>query len=291
MASVKLSSALKALVAAPHAQGAALPAPPRAAVTQLFERLATSAAAHGVGEATWLTLGSAALVTLNSPATLCELYTFSASRLQLQGQERVKRAAELAAVMREAGLKSISFSGIPRAINNLGALRSHLEPEVAELLSTSPTRQSTPDSLPSVLSSASALWTSIYAPHSDKLLKKLAHSHPDLPVHILSSHYGPLLADPFTSAPAGHAKVGRVLTSVVAIACLRAQGGVGPQVTSHVFGLRKAGEEPVSEGEEVQGREWLTTEEGATWVLEQVDALVELVTSGRGSSFATRAKL
>lgn len=152
-------------------------------------------------------------------------------------------------------------------------------------------RQPTPTSLPSVLSSASSLWTSIYAPHSDKLLKKLAQSHPDLPVHILSSHYGPLLADPFGAAPPGHAKVGRVLTSVVAIACLRAQGGVGPQVTSHVFGLRKAGEEPPAEGEEVQGREWLTSEEGATWVIEQVDALVELVSSGRGSSFATRAKL
>lgn len=163
--------------------------------------------------------------------------------------------------------------------------------KVLELTPSRSRRQSTPDSLPSVLSSASSLWTSIYAPHSDKLLKKLAQSHPDLPVHILSSHYGSLLADPFTAAPAGHAKVGRVLTSVVAIACLRAQGGVGPQVTSHVFGLRKAGEEPVGEGEEVQGREWLTSEEGATWVLEQVDALVELVTAGRGSSFATRAKL
>ncbi|BGP42262.1 hypothetical protein JCM10449v2_006267 [Rhodotorula kratochvilovae] len=290
MASVKLSPTLKALIAAPHAQGGALPAPPRAAVTQLFERLASSAKENGLGEATWLTLGSAALVTLNSPATLCELHSFATSRLQLQGEERTKRAAEYAAVMREAGLKTISFSGIPRAINNLGALRAHLEPEVAALLSTTPTRQPTPSSLPTVLSSASTLWTSIYAPHASKLLSKLAQSHPDLPVHILSSHYGALLADPFASPPTGHAKVGRVLTSVVAIACLRAQGGVGPQVTSHVFGLRKAGEEP-GEGEEVAGREWLTSEAGAQWVLEQVDALVELMTGGRGASFATRAKL
>ncbi|GAA5824973.1 hypothetical protein JCM3770_001414 [Rhodotorula araucariae] len=291
MAAVKLSPALKALIASPHAQGGALPAPPRAAVTKLFERLASSAKENGLGEATWLTLGSAALVTLNSPATLCELHSFATSRLQLQGEERTKKAAEYAAVMREAGLKSISFSGIPRAINNLGALRAHLEPEVAALLSAAPTRQPTPSSLPSVLSSASTLWTSIYAPHATKLLAKLAQSHPDLPVHILSSHYGALLSDPFAAAPAGHAKVGRVLTSVVAIACLRAQGGVGPQVTSHVFGLRKAGEERPDEGEDVPGREWLTSEAGAQWVLEQVDALVELVSGGRGASFATRAKL
>lgn len=135
MASVKLSSALKALISAPHAQGAPLPPPAHAAVTRALERLASSAAAHGVAEATWLTLGvrissrslpsdtvadppsppqSAALVTLNSPATLCELYTFATSRLQLQGEGRTERAAEIAAIVREVGLKTISFSGIPR---------------------------------------------------------------------------------------------------------------------------------------------------------------------------------
>lgn len=123
-------------------------------------------------------------------------------------------------------------------------------------------------------------------------MKKLAESHPDLPVHILSSHYGPLLADPFTRAPPGHAKLGRVLTSVVAIACLRAQGGVGPQVTSHVFGLRKSLEKGsgAEEEEVVEGQEWLASEEGCKWVLEQVDRIVEVVAGH--STFATyRAKL
>lgn len=77
---------------------------------------------------------------------------------------------------------------------------------------------------------ALALWNSIYDPHSTKLLHKLAESHPDLPVHILNSHYGPLLSDPTPTVGAGSGKVGRVLTSVVAIACLRAQQGVTPQV-------------------------------------------------------------
>lgn len=75
----------------------------------------------------------------------------------------------------------------------------------------------------------------------------------------------------------------------MAIACLRAQGGVGPQVTSHVFGLRKAGEKGSGAEleEKVEGGEWLTTEDGAKWVIEQVDALVQLV---QGPTFA-RAKL
>ncbi|GAA6000540.1 uncharacterized protein JCM10292_000474 [Rhodotorula paludigena] len=295
MASIRLSSALKALIAAPHAQGNAVPAPSLASTTKLFEGLRSSAEQNGLGEATWLTLGSAALVTLNSPETLCQLYSFAASKLDGQ-DDKARRCATIAAVMREAGLKTISFSGIPRAINNLGALQSHLDSDVASLLSTESTRQPTISNLSMVQTNATQLWESIYAPHSSKLLSKLGRSHPDLPVHILSSHYGPLLSDlPTSASPASpdavHAKVGRVLTSVVAIACLRAQGGVGPQVTSHVFGLRKAGEERLEGDEALEGAEWLTSEEGAQWVLEQVDRFVEVVGRGQGATFATRAKL
>jgi hypothetical protein len=87
--------------------------------------------------------------------------------------------------------------------------------------------------------------------------------------------------------------LGRVLTSVIAIACLRSQGGVAPQVTSHVFGLRKSlerGSGAEKEEEKVEGQEWLTSEEGCQWVLEWVDKIVETVTKGQ-SSFGTRARL
>ncbi|GAA6004004.1 hypothetical protein JCM10207_006507 [Rhodosporidiobolus poonsookiae] len=290
MASVRLSAGLRALLAAPHAQGNPLPPPPAAAIRHAFNALSASAEHHGLREVTWLTLGTATLVTLNSPGGLTALYDHAAESRAGAG---VEKKAEYAAVMREVGLKTISFSGIPRAINNLGALRAHLDEEVAARLSTDPTRQPTPETLQTTLSSASSLWTSIYDPHSQKLLTKLSTSHPDLPVHILTSHYGPLLSDPPSPLrrPAGHAKIGRILTSVVAIACLRAQGGVGPQVTSHVFGLLKAGKEELAEEEKVAGGEWLTSEEGARWVVEQVDRLVEAVTSGAGPTFATRAKL
>jgi hypothetical protein len=103
-----------------------------------------------------------------------------------------------------------------------------------------------------------------------------------LPVHILSSHYGPLLADP--ASPSTYpGRLGRVLTSCLAIACLRAEGGVGPQVTSHVFGLKKAGDgiegdaaAPPGVEEEGLGANWhwLTRDEGAEWVLGVVDRLV-----------------
>lgn len=81
--------------------------------------------------------------------------------------------------------------------------------------------------------------------------------------------------------------MGRVLTSVVAVACLRAQTGVGPQVTSHVFGLRKAFEDGSANAEEeVEGGEWLAGEEGNVWLLNAVDRIVEALGEGKGTTFA-----
>lgn len=65
-----------------------------------------------------------------------------------------------------------------------------------------------------------------------------------------------------------------MLTSVIAIAALRAQTGVGPQVTSHVFGLKKSLlEGGGGDGRKLQGQEWLTSDDGVQWVIESVDDL------------------
>jgi hypothetical protein len=75
----------------------------------------------------------------------------------------------------------------------------------------------------------------------------------------------------------------------VAVSCLRAQTGVGPQVTSHVFGLRKAFEDGSykADGEfEVDGGQWLATDEGNVWLLESVDKIVDALGEGKGSSYA-----
>ena len=106
---------------------------------------------------------------------------------------------------------------------------------------------------------------------------------------ILNHEYGALFADPPQLGHESGAKVGRVLTSIVAVACLRAQTGVGPQVTSHVFGLRKAFEDESykAQGEfPVQGGQWLASDEGNVWLLEAVDRIVEALGEGNGSSFA-----
>jgi hypothetical protein len=152
-------------------------------------------------------------------------------------------------------------------------------------------RNSSPTNIDEILARGDALWKSVYHPLDSKLVSKLAESHPDLPIFIINHEYGALFSDP---ASLGHeirpgAKVGRVLMSILAVAVLRAQTGVGPQVTSHIFGLRKAYQDGTykAEGEfPVQGGEWLAGEEGNIWLLGAVDRIVEALGEGKGTSFA-----
>jgi hypothetical protein len=148
----------------------------------------------------------------------------------------------------------------------------------------------TPAVVDDIVKRGQDLWKSVYRPLDSKLTDKLALSHPDLPVHIIESEYGNLFADPSSSSPNTiPAKVGRVLTSLVAVACLRAQTGVGPQVVSHVFGLRKAFEDGSAEapGEEaIEGGRWLASDEGSIWLLGTVDRIVDAIGQGQGTTFA-----
>ncbi|WVQ96925.1 hypothetical protein IAU59_004033 [Kwoniella sp. CBS 9459] len=281
-AAVKLSPAVKSLINAPHAFGSAIPRPAAASTHALFEKIRTRGEEGGIGPETWLTLSTGSLVTVNSPDTLCALFDYASNRSRGL-DEKVKAAA----VIRETALKCISFSGIPRTINSLVALRAHLPADVTAGLGTDQTRRPTAENIEDTLARGKGLWDAIYEPHSAKLLSKLSYAHPDLPEHILASHYSLLLSDPFGTSPPGGYKIGRVLTSVVAMACLRAQQGVAPQLTSHVFGLKKSLlEGGGAEGESgLQGQEWLTSDEGVQWILESTDDISGVVGEGR-STFA-----
>ncbi|KAM0790610.1 hypothetical protein ACM66B_004474 [Microbotryomycetes sp. NB124-2] len=308
--STKLSPSLKALVNAPRARGGPIPAPSQVQTTiKLFDHVRDSARQRGLGKHAWLTLSAATLVTLNSPETLCRLYTYAASGSSVEEQ------VSTAMLMREAGLKSISFSGIPRTINSLNALIAHVPTSISTLLPTNPTRSlsQTPQSLQNTLDNSQRLWKSIYSPLDQKLLNKLGSAHPDLPIVILEANYGALLSNPRLSDSSAGASngnedsdvdgsgrrvvqsrmTGRVLTSLIAISCLRAQGGVGPQVLSHVFGLKKAGLEQADEGRERDDEQvtkdeknFLTSDEGCEWVLNSVDEIVRVVVGEQQTSFA-----
>lgn len=232
-------------------------------------------------------------MTMNSPESLTLLYQQATGEADSSTGEDKANVAEL---IREVGLKCISFNGIPRTINSLNAFKTSLpEPVALRLSQRAPSRTPTAANIEDVKDRGRALWDSIYRPFEKKLYDKLADAHPDLPVHILNANYGALLSDPDADVSGGLARagaVGRVLTSVVAVACLRAQAGVAPQVTSHVFGLRKAIEDGSwrSDVESEEGARWLASDEGNEWILNSVDRIVESISGGEGSNFA-RAKL
>ena len=228
-------------------------------------------------------LQTGATMTMNSPESMASLYKLASSS---QCKTEATSTAEL---MREIGLKCISFNGVPRTINMLNAFRASLPADVASSLSTTPTRTPNTENIQSIRERGRKLWDSIYRPYETKLVDKLAEAHPDLPVHILNSEYGSLLSDPSRSTGAS---VGRITTSIVAVACLRAQTGVAPQVTSHVFGLRKAAEDGTwkDDIENEKAVKWLASEEGNMWILEKVDEVVETIGEGTGSSYAPGIK-
>jgi len=200
-----------------------------------------------------------------------------------QGLPSPPPAVQTAELMREVGLKCISFNGIPRSINCLGAFREGMPKDVFDAIPPPVSRELTAANVEESKARGRGLWDSVYRPFEVKLLDKLAQSHPNLPVHILNGHYATLLADP--PAHENQVKVGRVLTSLTAIACLRSQTGVGPQVVSHVFGLRKAFDDGTAE-RDVEGAEWLATDEGNQWMLHVVDEIVQSLSEGRGTTFA-----
>ncbi|KAL2822706.1 hypothetical protein BDW59DRAFT_149352 [Aspergillus cavernicola] len=274
----KLSPALKALINASAARPNTVPAPRN--IQSVYAKIQQTAQTKNVSLSSWLALSTAATMTMNSPASLSALFE---QVTQSQSPPEQVKTAEL---MREVGLKCISFNGIPRSINCLNAFKASLPDTISSSLSTTPTRTPSPLNISDISARGKSLWDSIYRPFEVKLYEKLADSHPDLPVHILHANYGALLSD-----PAGRntgANIGRVGTSIIAIACLRAQTGVGPQVVSHVFGLRKSVEDGtyVQDTEGEQGARWLAGEEGNEWILKSVDAIVQSISEGLGSNFA-----
>ncbi|KAF9694636.1 hypothetical protein EKO04_007300 [Ascochyta lentis] len=275
----KLSPALKQLINAAHSRPGPVPAPPK--IQSIFKKIESEATDRQLGRPSWLAVSTAATMTMNSPESMEALFHSTT-----QGKQQ-DESVQVAEFMREVGLKCIGFNGIPRTINMLNAFRASLPEDIFSKLNTTPTRYPDASNIEQINSRGRGLWDKIYRPLNEKLESKLGEAHPDLPVFIINNEYGGLFTDPERSTGA---TVGRITTSLIAITCLRAQQGVGPQVLSHVFGLRKAlgdgswKDEPAAGSEEAI--KWLASDEGCTWILEKTDELVEALGGAQGSTFA-----
>jgi len=245
-------------------------------LNHLFQKTYRDATLKGA-ETGWLVLTTCTLLTANVPTSIGHLYRFATrSEPNAQGSRlSVVEAVRKAALMREAALKSTIFVGVPRTINSLAGLADALEKDVKAGLRTDSRRNATPENIDAIVANGMALWNSIYEPHSVKLYEKLGSYHPDLISFIIQS-YGSVLS-PLPGGAHEQGNLSRALGSVVGVACLRAEGRVGPQLTSHVFGLLKA---RATEGLSEEDR-WLASDEGAEWVIRTVDTLLDVVIAER----------
>jgi len=223
----------------------------------------------------WLVLTTCVLLTVNRPSAVGHLYRFAtrSDPDKVDSRSCLAEAAKTAALMRESALKSVIFVGVPRTILSLDALTQVFEDDVKMILRKTSQRLGTPDNIESITMRGRALWNSVYEPHADKLHDKLGFLHPDFISFIIQS-YGSILA-PLPAGMDQQGNLSRALSSVVGVACLRAEGGVGPQLTSHVFGLMKA---RYVENQNEEDK-WLSSDEGTGWVIRTVDHILDAVTS------------
>ncbi|EJF62973.1 hypothetical protein DICSQDRAFT_83777 [Dichomitus squalens LYAD-421 SS1] len=237
----------------------------------------------------WLTLATCTLLTANAPPAIGHLYRFATRDEPDNASSRrgLPEALDKAALMRESALKSCIFVGVPRTILSLANLHEAIEDDVKAGLrkAPSPKRAATPENVETIVARGRGLWATIYEPHAEKLYNKLGGYHPDF-IEFIIQAYGTVLA-PLPGGDAEQGNLSRALGSVVGTACLRAEGGVGPQLVSHVFGLLKA--------RHVQGLSaedyWLASDEGTEWVVRTVDSILDVVKPELGDGTAAQAKL
>ncbi|CAH7686589.1 expressed protein, partial [Phakopsora pachyrhizi] len=124
------------------------------------------------------------------------------------------------------------------------------------------------------------LWKSVYDPLSKRLISKLSNSNPDLP----NSHYGHQLSDPAERpGPFG----------MVAIGALCSSNELGPQLLSHVLGLKKVFNATIDGNEDQirrlsknsmgDGVDWLLRDKGVSWIIESINQSVALVHQTKSS--------
>ncbi|EIN10356.1 hypothetical protein PUNSTDRAFT_119355 [Punctularia strigosozonata HHB-11173 SS5] len=247
--------------------------PPVAALNAVFNSTLQDAKRRNA-ETGWLVLSTCTLLTANIPPAVGHLYRF-ASQVARQdaGSSPSDPSPAIAkvAIMRESALKSSIFVGVPRTILSLAGLHEALEDDVKSGLRTKNERVVASDTIGPVLARGRDLWDSIYEPHAEKLYRKLESYHPDFMSFIIQA-YGSVLA-PLPGGDEIQGNLSRALGSVVGSACLRAEGRVGPQLTSHIFGLLKARD---TEGLSDEDK-WLSSDEGTEWVISTVDTLLDVL--------------
>ncbi|KAI0366286.1 hypothetical protein BV20DRAFT_972003 [Pilatotrama ljubarskyi] len=269
MSLTEIPSHLQPLLTLRHPNPRKLPPLPK--LQALFSHTLQDAKAKKAEKA-WLTLITSTLMSVDVPDAVPYLYHFvTRDNVDSHATRRsVQEAADKAELMREAMLKGIIFVGMPRSILSLESLYGAVDADVKNHLREHSLRAMTPANIDERLAHGKALMDSIY-PEAAEDRARLSTYHPDFSDVVIQSYAATLAPLPGGNAVRGN--LDRALTSVVGVACLRSEGGVGELLDSHFLGLLRARDVPGLTHEDY----WVASDEGAEWVLRTVDAILDVV--------------
>ncbi|KAH8710257.1 hypothetical protein GQ44DRAFT_626645 [Phaeosphaeriaceae sp. PMI808] len=264
---LNLSPALTTLLDASHPGSQNILA--TTGIEKILSRVEQEARSKRLDRSVWLAVFTATSMTMASPESMTALFKYVAA------SETPHQQIETAEFMREIGMRCLGLIGIPRTINMLISFHASLPLCVASSLNTVPSRYTDASNIESMQKRGRILWDQVHNPWGASLEHKLQKAHPDLPIFIINNLYGGLFAN--TERSWGP-KIGRIFTSLSAIASLRAQPSASPQLRGHIYGMRKVWEDGSWKSEPNIGPEeavkWITSDQGCIWVLRKVDELV-----------------
>ncbi|KAK4509632.1 uncharacterized protein ATC70_006934 [Mucor velutinosus] len=149
---------------------------------------------------TWYIVAAVVMSSVNKPEDVKHVYDIIAQQVD-QKQDLPKEAKNklIAAVvlkLREAILKSYIIIGFPKTINTLQQLANATPAEIKALLPDKPLRKEESWSdVQNERQRGKALFGTIYERHTDKVIKNMYSTHPDLAQTALNQLYGPTLSE------------------------------------------------------------------------------------------------
>ncbi|GAA5796996.1 hypothetical protein HPULCUR_002374 [Helicostylum pulchrum] len=148
----------------------------------------------------WYLVAAVVMSSVNQPGDVKLVYQIISDRIDLlENKTRVEKNHLLASIvlkLREAILKSYIIIGFPKTINTLQQLANVTPDHIKALLPNKPLRkEETWSDVQNERQRGRSLFGKIYNRHTDKVIRNMYSTHPDLAQTALHQLYGPTLGE------------------------------------------------------------------------------------------------
>ncbi|KAI9483018.1 MAG: AhpD-like protein [Benjaminiella poitrasii] len=149
----------------------------------------------------WYIIAAVVISSVNKPDDIQFVYYAIVDQIEnssnlLSKEEKNKLIASVILRLREAILKSYIIIGFPKTINTLQQLANVTPEDIKALLPTKPLRKEESWSeVQHERQRGKTLFSKIYDRHTDKVIKNMYSTHPDLAQTALHQLYGPTLSE------------------------------------------------------------------------------------------------